>query len=253
MTLAAEIGGVALVLQLLSGLSVPRAARARRAGLALVLWLMPFELDRARLRLRAASRCSSSPSRRSSSTRTGARSRTASSRRRARATCGLRLLRRRPRRRGDDPVRGLLLLLRRRRGALDAEGSRPQPRQRADRLLARRPALLRADDLRRRAAPAAGDHRRAARDGRARRAGAARADRPDPRARRHALRGLRRGDRLRLLRRLQRGAVLRLGMGQVPAQRGRAALHARLDRDARCSPSRSSSPASTRSSSPSSR
>ena len=43
----------------------------------------------------------------------------------------------------------------------------------------------------------------------------------------------RRRDRLRLRGRLQRRPVLRLGVGQVPPQRRRAALHARVDRDAR--------------------
>ena len=68
----------------------------------------------------AASRCSCSSSRRSSSTRTGARSRTASSRDRKRERLGLRVLRRRPGRGGDDPVRGLLLLVGRDRGAAGA-------------------------------------------------------------------------------------------------------------------------------------
>ena len=49
----------------------------------------------------------------------------------------------------------------------------------------------------------------------------------------HALRDLRRRDRLRVRRRVQPRAVLRLGVGQVPPQRRRAAVHAGLDRDAR--------------------
>ena len=42
MTLTAEIGGVALVLQLLFGAAVPGVARARGRRALLVLWLMPF-------------------------------------------------------------------------------------------------------------------------------------------------------------------------------------------------------------------
>jgi manganese transport protein len=43
LTLAAEVGGVALALQLLSGLSYRVLLVLAVAGLALVLWLMPFE------------------------------------------------------------------------------------------------------------------------------------------------------------------------------------------------------------------
>ena len=44
MTLAAEVGGVAIVLQLLSGLPVPPAdRRSPSSALALVVWMMPFE------------------------------------------------------------------------------------------------------------------------------------------------------------------------------------------------------------------
>jgi Mn2+/Fe2+ NRAMP family transporter len=43
MTLAAEIGGVAIVLQLLSGLSYRALLALAVVGVALVLWLMPFE------------------------------------------------------------------------------------------------------------------------------------------------------------------------------------------------------------------
>ena len=94
---------------------------------------------------------------------------------RKRERLGLRVLRRRPRRGGDDSVRGLLLLVGRDRGAVGAEGSRAQPRERRDRLLPRRPALLCPDDLGGRVAAAERDQRRAARHGRAGRAGS---DRP---------------------------------------------------------------------------
>ena len=68
-----------------------------------------------------------------------------------RTTVALRVLRRRPARRGDDAVRGLLLLLGRRRGALGAEGSRAEQGERDDRLRARRLPLARVDDRRRHA------------------------------------------------------------------------------------------------------
>ena len=233
LTLAAEIGGVAIALQLLSGLSYRALLVLAVLALGLVLWLMPFqwiERDLRLLRPRAARLRRRGVQAPSGLGRGRARLRPVD---RKRERLGLRLLRRRPRRRGDDPVRGLLLLVGCDRGAVGAEGSRAQPRERADRLLARRPALLRAHDLGRRVAAAEGNQRRAAGDGGARRPGAARPGGSDSRARRHPLRGVRRRDRLRFRRRLQRRAVLRLGVGQVPPQRRRAALHARLDGDAR--------------------
>ena len=87
----------------------------------------------------------------------------------------VRVLRRRPDRCRDDPVRGLLLFVRRGRGALDSEGPRGKPRQRADRLLARRSPVLRADDLGGRPAPAERDPARPARHRLARRGVADRA------------------------------------------------------------------------------
>ena len=87
LTLAAEIGGVAIVLQLLSGLPYRALLVLAVVALGLVLWLMPFEWIE-RVFGYWGSRCSSSWSRRSSSTRTGARSRTASSPRPAPATAG---------------------------------------------------------------------------------------------------------------------------------------------------------------------
>ena len=57
----------------------------------------------------------------------------------------------------------------------------------------------------------------APRHDRARRRGPARPDRPAARARRHPVRGRRRVDRHRLLGRLQPRAVLRLGVGPLPA------------------------------------
>src|SRR5215211_5341342 len=53
------------------------------------------------------------------------------------------------------------------------------------------------------------------------------------RAPRDPLRGRRRLDRHRLLRRVQPRAVLRLAMGPLEAQRGGAAVHADVDRPAR--------------------
>ena len=53
----------------------------------------------------------------------------------------VRLLRHRPVRRGDDALRGVLLLQRRGGGRLDDEGPRREPGQRAHRLPARRPAV----------------------------------------------------------------------------------------------------------------
>ena len=67
-----------------------------------------------------------------------------------------------------------------------------------------------------------------------------------------AVRDLRGGDRLGVLRRLQRRAVLRLGVGQVPHQRRRPRFTLAWI-GMLVSPSRSSSQESTRSSSPSSR
>ena len=43
LTLAAEIGGIAIVLQLLSGLSYRALLVLGVLAIALVLWLMPFE------------------------------------------------------------------------------------------------------------------------------------------------------------------------------------------------------------------
>ena len=149
------------------------------------------------------------------------------------------LLRRRAPRRRDDPVRGLLLLVRRRRGRVVAEGSRPEPRERDHRVRARRVPLDRADDGRRRALPAAGHPARASRDDRARLRRAARPGRAPPRSRRDPVRGRRRLDRHRVLWRLQPRAVLRLGVGPLPASERGAPLRADLGRPARPAGSRS--------------
>ena len=79
------------------------------------------------------------------------------------------LLRGRPARRGDDAVRGLLLLVGRGRGAVGAEGHRPEPDERDRRLRARRHIVARADDRRRDGLPRPRDLAGASRDDRARR------------------------------------------------------------------------------------
>ena len=89
MTLAAEVGGVAIVLQLLSGLPYRALVVVGVVALVLVIWTLPFEWIE-RIFGYGASACSCSRSQRSSSIRTGARSRTASCRDRQRRTAGLR-------------------------------------------------------------------------------------------------------------------------------------------------------------------
>ena len=190
LTLAAEIGGIALALQLLAGLPYRALLVLAVVALALVLWAMPFELDRARLRLR-------------------------------------RPLPARLRRRGDQAPPGLGRVA---HGFVPSSAARADIASTRyyvvglvgaamipyevyfyssgaveERWTPKDLGINRANVLigyslggllsfalmisARRAAAAEGDHRRAARHDRARRAGAARDDRADPRARRHAVRG----------------------------------------------------------------
>ena len=111
MTLTAEIGGVALVLQLIAGLPYHALLVLAFVGLALVLWLMPFGwIERVfgycglALLVFVVAAIKLNPDWGSVAT--------VSSRPRGRERLGLRVLRGRARRGGDDPVRGLLLLLR---------------------------------------------------------------------------------------------------------------------------------------------
>src|SRR6185369_8991412 len=84
-------------------------------------------------------------------------------------------------------VRGLFLLVGRSRGRLDAEGSRDQPRERANRLWPRRLPLPDAHDHGRRPLPRPGNRARLPRHDRHGRPGPARPGRPDPGSPRHPL------------------------------------------------------------------
>ena len=152
MTLTAEIGGVAICLQLLSGLSyrwmilvAVRGVRDRGLGDAV-------RMDRAHLRLRrsvhARVRCRGREARPGwGAVGHGFVPHIAAEQPLLYAYFADRLARRR-----DDTVRGLLLLLRRRRGAAGAPKDLGLNRVNAiDRLRARRLPLVRADDRRRRA------------------------------------------------------------------------------------------------------
>ena len=198
LTCAAEIGGVAICMQLLSGLPYRLLIPVAVVGLAVACWVLRFEwiervfgylglgllvfavaaiklhpgLEPRRARFRAGSP-------------------------RGRQPAGLSLLRRRPARRGDDALRGLLLLLGRGRGRLGPEGARPEQGDLDDRLRARRLPLVRADDRRgcsscRRNRPAVPRHAAAG--------GARHSARwASARARRDPVRGRRRCDRDQLL------------------------------------------------------
>ena len=118
LTLAAEIGGVAIALQLLSGLSYRALLVLAVLALGLVLWLMPFEwIERIfgycglALLVFVVAAFKLNPD-------WGAVAHGLRPLDRKRQRLGLRLLRRRARRGGDDPVRGLLLLVGRDRGAV---------------------------------------------------------------------------------------------------------------------------------------
>ena len=139
MTLACELGGVAIALQLLSGLPY---------RWLILLAVVAFAVDhlgdvvrvaRADLRLRRPLHARLRGRGGEARARLG-QGRAAASSRTSRRTTRLlyAVLRGRPARRGDDAVRGLLLLLGRRRGALVAEGHRPEPGERDRRLRARR-------------------------------------------------------------------------------------------------------------------
>ena len=158
MTLAAEIGGVALVLQLLVRPPVPRAdRRSPSSGSASCIWVLPFEwIERLFgygglcLLVFVVAAIKLHPD-------WGSVGHGFVPHADTRRPPALRLLRGRPARRGDDAVRGLLLLL----GAVE-EGWTPKDlglnrANSIDRLRPRRGALVRADDHRRRALPPAGD------------------------------------------------------------------------------------------------
>ena len=225
LTFIAEIGGVALALQLVTSVS-SYAAVVPFVGAAvwLVLWrakfsiienvfgllglaLIVFAVALWQLGPGLGRAVPSRPSRPTS---------------RGRGAGRPTLLRGRPVRRGDDAVRGVLLLLRRRRGALDGQGPRHDAGQRLHRLPARRPAVAGDRRLRRGGALPAGHRgrRRSARwpagGGRARQA----------RRWRSSILGFFAATfgaalRDRALGRLQHRAVLRLAVGQVrPARRG---------------------------------
>ena len=155
MTCAAEVGGVAICFQLLSGLPYRLLIPLAVLVLVAAAWVLPFAwLERvfgylglgllvfavAAIKLHpdwggVAHGFVPGPTRR-------------------RQPLGLPLLRRRPARRRDDAVRGLLLLLGRGRGSLGHQGSEAQQRDRDHRLRARRLPLVRAHDRRRGALPA---------------------------------------------------------------------------------------------------
>ena len=143
LTFVAEIGGVALALQLVTSVNyvllVPFVAfvvwlilwRARFSVMENVLGLFGLALIVFARRAVAARPGLGRPA-----APDGGRGQA-----RRRAVADLGLLRRRALRRRPDAVRGLLLLLRRRRGALDGQGHRHDAGQRLHRLPARRAAL----------------------------------------------------------------------------------------------------------------
>ena len=230
MTLAAEVGGVALALELLSGLPYRVLIVLGVAALAVVIWVTPFEwIERIfgygglALLVFVVAAIKLHPD--WGDVAIGLRPA-----RNVVRQARVRLLRGRTARSGHDSLRGLLLLVGRRRGGLDAEGPRAEQGERDHRLQPRRDVVARADDRRRRALPASGRRAAVHRDGCSRGAGAAGDDRPPARARRHPVRRRRGGDRHLLLRRVQRRPVLRLGVGQGAPPEWCAPVHARLDR-----------------------
>ena len=126
LTFIAEIGGIALAFELVSGVNylliVPFAAFA----VWLILWRVKFSamenvFGLAGLALIVFASRSGSSARTGGSCCSDATHPTVPDRRRAPDVL---VLRDRPVRRGDDPVRGVLLLLRRRRGEVDPQGPR---------------------------------------------------------------------------------------------------------------------------------
>ena len=233
LTLAAELGGVAIALQLLSGLPYRLLLVLAVVGLGACALDGPARVDGADLRLRRPLPACLRGRRRQARPGLDASRQGLLAAHRPEQPVALPLLRRRAARRGDDTVRGLLLFLGRSRGSLDAQGHRPQPGERDHRLLTRRLPLARADDRRRFGVPQARNRTGASRHDRARRRGTTGQDRPAAGRCRHPLCGRRRLDRHRVLGRLQPRTILRLGMGPLPPPGRRATLHAHLDRPAR--------------------
>ena len=155
MTCAAEVGGVAICFQLLSGLPYRLLIPLAVVALVLCSWVLPFEwlervfgyagLGHARVRGRGDQ---APPG--LGRGRARLRARLAH----GRQPLDLPLLRGRPAGRRDDAVRGLLLLVGCGRGSLGHQGSQAQQRDGDDRLRARRLPLVLADDRRGRALPA---------------------------------------------------------------------------------------------------
>ena len=202
LTCAAEIGGVALVLQLLLAAAVSRAGRGRALVLLVVaMWVLPFKLDRARVRPRRAmlmivfavacrARGIDWGERR-------ARARAArSGDRGGHGSCMLYcVLRRRAAELGAAAVRDVLLRVRRDRGSMEA-GGRPLNRVIVIVGFVLGSAARRRADVDRRDVVRAASHRRAvAGHRRARAGGDVRQGRPAADARRHVVRVRRRRDR----------------------------------------------------------
>ena len=220
MTCAAEVGGVAICFQLLSGLPYRLLIPLAVVALVLCSWVLPFEwLERvfgyAGLGMLVFAVAAIKLHPEWGEVAHGFVPGLA----RRRQPLRLPLLRGRPAGRRDDAVRGLLLLVGRGGGSLGRQGPQAQQRDRDDRVRARRLPLVLADDRRGRALPAGGHLARVPRDAGPRRGARARADRAADRARRHPLRGGRRGRRDVVRRRLQRLAVLRLAVGEEGAAR----------------------------------
>ena len=159
LTCAAEIGGVAICLQLLSGLPYRLLIALAVVGPGRGLLGAAVRVDRARLRLPGPLPARLRRRRDQAAPGLGdGRPRVRPRPSHRRQPVGLPVLRRRPARRRDDAVRGLLLLVRGGRGRLGPEGARPEQGDRDDRLRARRLPLVLADDRRGRPVPAA-EHR----------------------------------------------------------------------------------------------
>ena len=218
LTVTAEIGGVALALQLATSVDprlVDPGRRVRRVDRGLAGAVRPArERDRAARahpdRVRGGpvhalaglgiARGPGVPAR--------------AARRRARRD--VLVLRGRAVRRGDDPVRGVLLLVGRHRGEVDREGPREVAAQRAGRIPPRRAPLDRDRRVRRRRAAARRDRRDQPQPGRAARRRGRRQDRAVVRDRRHPRGDVRRRARDHPLERVHARAVLRMVVGQVP-------------------------------------
>ena len=169
MTLACEIGGVAIALQLLSGLPYRWLILLAVVALAVIIWVTSFEwIERLFgygglcMLVFAVAAVKLGPD--WAEVGKGFIPHISQNN-----TTLYLVLRGRPARRGDDAVRGLLLLVGRGRGALGAEGHRHEPGERDRRLRARRHALDRADDRRRDGVPRARHLAGAPRHDRARR------------------------------------------------------------------------------------